>query len=113
VSVKVRQAYAVGLWLDKQLVSVHFGSKAIVNVSVTNGGNGPDNITVLVMSMANLSATPQIKEMSLGRAMSSWFNLTIEPLANRSTDMNILVTAHSKGDPSATVTRTIEVRVET
>jgi membrane-associated protease RseP (regulator of RpoE activity) len=113
VRVNVLHAFAVGLSLDRQLLAIKYGSKAVVNVTIVNHGNGLDNITVTVKSVANLSATPGSKDFILGREGSTWFDLTIEPLSNRSSDMNILVIAQSFGDPSAMVTRTIEVRVET
>jgi membrane-associated protease RseP (regulator of RpoE activity)/uncharacterized membrane protein len=113
VKVVVLQAFAVGLSVDKQMLTVHYGSKAVVNVTVANHGNGPDQINLTISSVTNLSVTPSSKKIVLGQGGSFWFDLTIEPLANRSTDMNILVLAQSDGDRSAMVTRTIEVRVET
>ena len=113
VSVKVLQAFAVGLSLDKQMLTIRYGSKAVVNVTIMNNGNYMDQINVTVRSVPNLSATPGSKVIVLGQGTSSWFDLTIEPLVNRTTDMNILVIAQSDGSPSAMVTRTLEVRVET
>ena len=113
VSVRVLQAFELSMALDRDMVIVQYGSKAVVNITVKNEGNDKDIITVEVTAMANLSATPAQKELVLNIGESASFDLTIEPLANRTTDMNILVVASSKGDPAAMATRTIEVKVET
>jgi hypothetical protein len=112
VSVKVLQAYDVGVALDRDALTVRYGSKAVVNVTVTNKGNGKDEFEIDVTSMASLSASPQNRSLDLGLGQNASYDLTIEPLVNRTADMNLLVVVTSKGEPAIMVTRTIEVRVE-
>jgi membrane-associated protease RseP (regulator of RpoE activity) len=112
VFVKVLQAYDVGVALDRDALTVRYGSKAVVNVTVTNKGNGKDEFEVDVTSMASLSASPQNKTLDLGLGQNASYDLAIEPLVNRTADMNLLVVVTSKGEPAIMVTRTIEVRVE-
>jgi Zn-dependent protease len=113
ILVNVLQFYDVGLDFDRDAITVHYGSKAVVNVTVDNRGNGMDHFDVKVTAMANLSASPANTELTIDPGRNASFLLTIEPLANRTADMNLLVMVSSAGDPAVIATRTIEVRVET
>jgi len=113
VQVDVLQFYDVGLGLDHDAIAVHYGSKAVVNITVDNRGNGKDAFDISVTAMANLSASPANTELTIDPGHNASFLLTIEPLANRTADMNLLVMVSSAGDPAVMATRTIEVSVET
>jgi Zn-dependent protease len=113
VRVDVLQFYDVGLDLNRDAVTVHYGFRAVVNITVENRGNGLDHFDVSVTAMANLSVSPANTEFAIDPGRNASFLLTIEPLANRTADMNLLVMVSSAGDPAVIATRTIEVRVET
>jgi len=111
VTVKVLQAFDIGLSFDRSVVAVAYGDKAVVNVTVQNYGNGKDQVKVEVWTVANLSVTPAAIDLFIDPRGEAWFDLTIEPLTNKTLDMNLLVVATSQGNMLVKDVDHIEVQV--
>lgn len=111
VLVRVLQVFDVGLEFERGSLQLTYGENATINITVTNTGNGMDIIEVSVVTVANLSVHPEGTELTLAQGMSGTFGLFVEPLVNRTTDLNLLVIATSSGNPGVLAKGTIEVQV--
>lgn len=113
ITVKVLQVFELDIALSPGTLALTYGTPGTVNVSVTNLGNGADIVKLTVVSVANLSVTPDDVDMTLGPGETISFDMTVEALVNRSTEMNLLIMASSTVDPAADARGTVMVQVMT
>jgi hypothetical protein len=113
VSVRVLQFFDIGLRVNVTEVDVMFGENATINVTVSNQGNGRDVVDVAVTTVSNISAQPENIELTVASGQERSFLLTIEPLTDMRSDMNLLIIATSEGNPGVLAKGTIVVHVRT
>jgi uncharacterized membrane protein len=111
VRVKVLQMFDITLEVDRDELFIEPGGNGTVNITVTNIGNGRDQVEIWVPPVTNLSVDPEALDLVLDPGAARTYEMTVSPDVAKEMEKNIWVKARSKGDPGVLVEVGLDVYV--